>query len=95
MLSEILLSFLKQTFSHADHFSWLGFTFDKNKKLVTRRRDRAALLDRLSSAAYLFYVATQTYGILWHNKTSSRVQKLNSALSPISRHVSNHLVVSN
>lgn len=80
MLREILLPFLKRVFSHADRFSWLSFTFDKNEQLVTCRRGRSALLERLTYCAYVIYIVTQVYGILWHNRSSTRVTKLNSTL---------------
>lgn len=84
MLPEILLPFLKRTFSLADRFCWLSFTFDKDKQLVTCRRGRGALLDRLSFVPYVVYVVLLPYGILWHNDTSNPVTKLNSALFALS-----------
>lgn len=80
MLSKSLLLFLRRTFSYADRFYWLSFTFDKEKKIVTTRKRRSAWLHRLSLGAYLIYVFLQTYGILWHNRTSNRSVKLISAL---------------
>lgn len=80
MLSEILLPFLKRTFSHADRFVWLPFTFDEDKQLVTGRKWYSALLDRISYAVYLIYVVVQTFGIVWQIDNSDRVTKLNSAL---------------
>lgn len=80
MLPEILLPFLKRTFSHVDRYCWLSFTFDKDKQLVTCRKGRAALIDRLCYVAYASYIFLQAYGILWHNSDSTLVTKINSTI---------------
>lgn len=83
MLSSILLPYLRRTFSTADRYSWLSFTFDKDKEVVTLRQGRSAKLDRLSFLTYLIHVAHQAYGILWrlwHNSGSSDVTQIISAM---------------
>lgn len=80
MLSEPLRQLLKRSFSYADWFCWFSFTFDKGRKVVISRKRRSVWLHRASFGAYLIYVFLQTYGILWHSRTSNHAEMLISSI---------------